>query len=133
MTMTMSDSLFDIDFETAPAGARGPRQSQLTLDSLGKDMSMKRNIARAVLVCSRRILTDFTVENTCPVTDDHITEWVEQYTGRRQQRNVIARTRGLLEREGWFDPVPDVIGRTGRPTHAIVPSAELMRLAALRE
>lgn len=35
-----------------------------------------------------------------PVTDDQILVWVEYYTKQRQQRNVIARARGLLEREG---------------------------------
>lgn len=130
MTMTCSDvqpGLWSESFETAPATARGPRQSQMTLDSLGRDESLKRNIARAVVMCSRRAVNGVWVHDL-PVTDDHITEWVERRLGRRQQRNVIARTRGLMEKEGWFDPVPDVVGRTGRPTHAVVPSSWLVNL-----
>ena len=130
--MTSSDvdhpQLWSVSFETAPATARGPVQSQLTLDSLGRDESLKRNIARAVVMCSRGVGADGVPHHRMPVTDDHITEWVERRLGRRQQRNVIARTRGLMEREGWFDPVPDVVGRTGRPTHAVVPSDWLRRL-----
>jgi len=34
------------------------------------------------------------------VTDDEIHDWIERETNKRQQRNVIARARGLLEREG---------------------------------
>lgn len=121
----MPMSFDDLEFESAPARARGPIQSQLTLASLGRDTSMKKNIARAVVACSGR---DPDADPfSSPVTDDHITEWIERFTQRRQQRNVIARTRGLLEKAGWFDPVPDVIGRTGRPTHAIVPSDALLR------
>lgn len=115
------------DLATAPARARGPRQSQLTLDSLGRDESMKRNVARAVVMCSRRgDPKSGAFVHDRPVTDDQITEWIERRLGRRQQRNVIARSRGLMERDGWFDPVPDVVGRTGRPTHAVVPSAWLI-------
>lgn len=87
---------------------------------------MKKNIARAVVMLSAQV-DDGLVSYRNPVTDDGITAWIEKYTQRRQQRNVIARTRGLMEKAGWFDPVPDVIGRTGRPTHAIVPSSELLR------
>lgn len=35
-----------------------------------------------------------------PVNDDQILVWIEDVTKRRQQRNVIARARGLLERDG---------------------------------
>jgi hypothetical protein len=34
------------------------------------------------------------------ITDDEIHDYVEQETNKRQQRNVIARARGLLERDG---------------------------------
>jgi len=123
--------------EHTPATARGPIQSQLTLASLGKDHSLKANIARAVIACSHRHYSRWNrdagrlvgVEDyTREVTDDDITDQLERTHGRRFQRNVVARTRGLMEVDGWFDPVPDVKGRTGRPTHAIVPSARLLEL-----
>lgn len=41
-----------------------------------------------------------------PVTDDDLLDYVEQQTRKRQQRNVIARTRGLLERDGFFTRIP---------------------------
>lgn len=101
-------------FSTGPAYARGPRQSQQLLDSLGKDHSLKNRVVLAVVACSGR--------RGLPVTDDDATEWMEAQYRRRFQRNVIARTRGLLEAEGWFVQVPDVIGRTGRMTRAVTPS-----------
>jgi hypothetical protein len=115
----MQDSLFDL--QHVPAAARGPVQSQLMLDSLGKDTSYKSLVARGVYECAKHPYIHQWLYDT-PVTDDDITDWCERQTGRRHQRNVIARTRGLLEVDGWFLAVPDVIGRTGRPTHAVVPS-----------
>lgn len=116
-------------FDTEPARARGPRQSQMTVDSLGRDTSLKYRIAVAVVFCSSRHFVDdvlsnatLTVTYSKPVTDDDITEFLERRYSRRFQRNVVARTRGLMEKAGWFVPVPDVVGRTGRPTHAVVPS-----------
>jgi hypothetical protein len=40
------------------------------------------------------------------VTDDDLLGYIETRTAKRQQRNVIARARGLLEREGLFQRVP---------------------------
>ena len=37
--------------------------------------------------------------------DTDLLELVEEQTERRQQRNVIARSRGLMEREGLFERV----------------------------
>ena len=113
-------------FDTAPARARGPRSSQLTLDSLGRDESLKRNIARAVMACS---VHDSPQTYDRPVTDDDITDWLEIRFRRRFQRNVVARTRGLLQQAGWFLPVPDVVGRTGRPTRAVIPSEMLLDMS----
>ncbi len=120
--MFHQDTLFD----TRPARARGPRSSQMTLDSLGRDESLKRNIARAVMACS---VQDDPQTYDRPVTDDDITDWLETRFRRRFQRNVIARTRGLLQQAGWFLPVPDVTGRTGRPTRAVVPSEMLLDMS----
>lgn len=33
---------------------------------------------------------------------------VEEQTGRRQQRNVIARSRGLMERDGMFERMGEI-------------------------
>ena len=113
-------------FETGAAHARGPLQSQQTLDSLGHDQGMKFRIALATVMLSEVQTwpvegSGYVTVHTEPVTDDAITEWMEHRFGRRYQRNVIARTRGLMEQAGWFVQVPDVIGRTGRKTRAMVP------------
>jgi len=42
------------------------------------------------------------------VTDDQILEFVEALTQKRQQRNVIARARGLLERDGLLERIPSI-------------------------
>lgn len=55
-----------------------------------------------------------------PLTDDDVLELMEARTGRRFQRNVIARARGRLmnpeDGPNLLEQCPDVIGRTGRPT-----------------
>lgn len=126
----VQESLFEN--RHVPRPARGPVQSQLTLASLGKDTTLKSQIARAVYSLSRREEQRgdwvYAVMFDESVTDDCITNFLEQHHGRRFQRNVVARTRGLMEVDGWFDSVPDVIGRTGRPTHAVVASASLIAL-----
>ncbi len=43
-----------------------------------------------------------TIQDASGATDDAILEWIEASSGKRQQRNVIARTRGLLERDGFL-------------------------------
>jgi hypothetical protein len=40
-----------------------------------------------------------------PFNDTQLTMWVETGTGKRQQRNVIARSRGMLEDAGFFRQV----------------------------
>jgi hypothetical protein len=123
--MTDQPSLFEVD----NARARGPIQSQLTVSSLGRDTTLKFRIAAAIVSLSTRVAIAETADGRAlvyyydrPVTDDAITAHLEAVYDRRFQRNVIARTRGLMEQAGWFIPVPDVIGRTGRPTHAAIPS-----------
>jgi len=41
-----------------------------------------------------------------PVDDNQLWEFIELHTNKRQQRNNIARSRGLLERDGFFVRVP---------------------------
>ena len=67
----MSPSEFEqLDLLTVGKGrARGPRQSQLTVDSLANDTRLKYDIARAVLRCSART-TASDEDYTQPVTDD---------------------------------------------------------------
>jgi len=40
-----------------------------------------------------------------PFNDTQLTLWIENCTGKRQQRNVIARSRGMLEDAGMLRQV----------------------------
>lgn len=88
-----------------------PISSHLTVQSLGKDSSLKAQLITAALhledVLDRRTMTQIW-------TDTQLTETLEMMTGRRHQRNVVARTRGLLERDGWFERV-GMFDFDGRP------------------
>jgi len=52
------------------------------------------------------------------VTDDQILEFVEALTQKRQQRNVIARARGLMESDGVLERVSN----TDSKRVAVVPN-----------
>lgn len=52
-------------------------------------------LADHILHAARRV-------HPAPFDDWDLVELVEEQTGRKQQRNVIARARGLMEREGTF-------------------------------
>ena len=56
-----------------------------------------KTLAEWILVAVRDIT--FCIGVTC-ATDDQILEYIEKAQNKRQQRNVIARARGILEREG---------------------------------
>jgi hypothetical protein len=106
-----------------------PVSSHITVQSIIADKSMAAHIIRAVVwlaeVSELRHYSDgdsIAVGYTRPVTDDLVWEVLERESGRRMQRNVIARSRGLLERDGWFERVPDVESRTGRPVIAYIPT-----------
>lgn len=72
-----------------------PITSHLAVQNIGRDLSLRQQILRAA-----NLLEDA----GCRGWDDSmITELVELITERRQQRNVIARARGLLEREGLVE------------------------------
>lgn len=86
----------------AHARRSDPLSSHLTVQSLGRDRSLK-----AVVVAAALELGTF--------NDTELTDKIEELTGRRQQRNVIARTRGLLEADGWFDRI-GMWSYLGRPT-----------------
>lgn len=75
-----------------------PISSHLTLHSLGKDDSLKQRVLSAA----------FRIEGRTggkPWNDTQLTEEIERATRKRQQRNVIARTRDLMTDAGWFEPV----------------------------
>lgn len=78
-----------------PAHARrsDPISSHLTLASLGKDTSLKARVLAAAFRLEDRGIAAW--------NDTQLTEMVEQTTRKRQQRNVIARTRDLMTPE-WF-------------------------------
>lgn len=75
-----------------------PISSHLANHSIRNNKTLVAYVIEAVNVLSR---------TQVGVTDDDILEYVETATQRRQQRNNLARTRGLLERDGWFARLPD--------------------------
>lgn len=73
-----------------------------THDPLSSHMANKaiaenKTLAEWILIAVRDITFCIGVQFA---TDDDILEYIEKAIGKRQQRNVIARARGLLERDG---------------------------------
>lgn len=93
----------------SPARSGDPIGSHLAVASITADA----DLASLVLWAA-----GFQNPDRTPVTDDDVLELVEARTKRRFQRNVLARARGRLERDGLLERCPSVIGRTGRPTVA---------------
>lgn len=94
-----------------------PPSSHLTVESLGKDTSYNWRIFTCIIGLSQRFEpreyadgSSIAVIYDAPVTDDAILVSMERVWGRRYQRNVIARQRGLLREAGWLKRVDDVIG-----------------------
>jgi predicted ATPase len=86
----------------AHARLSDPISSELTVASLGKDTSYKA----LVVAAARYIETARDVTGHLrPWNDTQLWITIEAMTRRRHQRNVISRTRGLLERDGWFENV----------------------------
>jgi hypothetical protein len=81
--------------------------SHLALQALGRATSLKAHVVTAALMLEDPV----EVECWC---DTELTAKVEQITRKRQQRNVIARTRGLLEQDGWIEKV-GLFDYDGRP------------------
>lgn len=79
-----------------------PISSHFAVAAIRKNTRLADYIIRGVLVLS----TAASEPGRLPVTDDDLLDYVEQQTRKRQQRNVIARARGLLERDGFFVRVP---------------------------
>jgi hypothetical protein len=86
------------------ARATDPTSSHVTVRSLAKDGSSYRMILTAVCQLSMGSIL-FGLAPSPLVTDDRVVIALETVMGRRFQRNVIARSRGLLE--------PDYIKRIG--------------------
>jgi hypothetical protein len=66
-----------------------PASSSRALNSIARNGTIKHLVIQAI------------VRHATPVSDDMILNYVELETCKRQQRNVIARTRGLLENAGY--------------------------------
>lgn len=66
-----------------------PASSARALTTIAKNGTMRGLIIEAL------------VYHEMPVSDDDILTYVEDITDKRQQRNVIARTRGQLESAGY--------------------------------
>lgn len=75
------------------ARSTDPQSSHLANEAIVKNRPLAEWILEAV-----RDIT-FCVGVTC-ATDDQILEYIENAQRKRQQRNVIARARGILERDG---------------------------------
>lgn len=71
-----------------------PHGSHITNARLRADRGMAKHVIEAVKEIHSVIQR--------PVSDDDIWYHLEDTLGVRLQRNNIARTRGLLERDGWF-------------------------------
>jgi hypothetical protein len=48
----------------------------------------------------------YVVNGNKPVSDDDLLERAERISGKRQQRNVLAKVRGVLEENGYVQRVP---------------------------
>jgi len=48
----------------------------------------------------------YIVNGNQPVSDDDLLERAERISGKRQQRNVLAKVRGVLEENGYVQRVP---------------------------
>lgn len=79
-----------------------PISSHLACAAIRKNTTLADRIIQGVVVLS----TAASDSGRLPVTDDDLLDYVEDITLKRQQRNVIARARGLLERDGFFVRVP---------------------------
>lgn len=82
----------------AHARRSDPLSSHLTVQSIGKDMTLRGRVLAAALSLEM-------YKNGDAWNDTELTERVEAMTGQRQQRNVLARTRGLIEQDGLIERV----------------------------
>lgn len=90
----------------AHARRSDPIPSHLTLQSLGRDTTAKARIVLAAFQLEER-------HNGRPWNDTQLLERIEQITRKRWQRNVIARTRGLMEHSDDDPDRPVWVERVG--------------------
>ena len=82
----------------AHARRSDPLSSHLTVQSIGKDTTLRGRVLAAALSLEM-------YKNGDAWNDTELTERVEAMTGQRQQRNILARTRGLIEQDGLIERV----------------------------
>jgi len=76
-----------------------PRSSDRTVTSIVKDPTLADLIVRAFAwrLANTAVLR---VRKPSAACDTWLWQWIEDFTGRRHQRNVIARARGRLVEDG---------------------------------
>ena len=104
--------------DTAPlARTSDPSSSHIANAKIAADATLAQHIEHA----ARSLLPQW-------FDDTDLLVLVERQTGRRQQRNVIARSRGLMERDGKFERV-GLVQRSDRKTiHFCLPGEREARL-----
>lgn len=89
---------------TAHARRSDPVSSHLTLASLGRDDSLKQRIVAAAMRLESRTPAPDVTEWWAPWCDNELYREMRRH-GYEGQRSVMARSRGLLEQDGWFERV----------------------------
>lgn len=79
-----------LPFPPPHARKTDPFTSDQALKAIANDTTLMANIWKFAKVYASR----------GPFNDSQMTQWIEVHTERRQQRNVIARSRGLLVQAG---------------------------------
>ena len=88
---------------SSPALIGGDAPNARTSDPIGSHTTNARLRAdRGMAKCVTQAVTYLYELHGKPVSDDDIWFYLEDQLGRRLQRNNLARTRGLLERDDWF-------------------------------
>lgn len=89
---------------TPNARTTDPISSHYAVKAMRTSITLADLVIGGVFVCST--IKDENGFRYEPVTDDQILEYAEQTSRRRHQRNVIAKIRGLLEKDGFFTRIP---------------------------
>lgn len=112
---------------TAHARLSDPVSSEYTVASIGRDTSLRRLVMNAVIECYEPGGLQFVGHFICGcVTDDVVLTHIELRQQRRFQRNVLARTRGLLENEGWLARHGFHIRNDGRRVITFIPTQQAL-------
>lgn len=81
-----------------------PISSHYAVKAMRTNITLADLVIGGVFVCST--VRDEDGFKYVPVTDDQILEYAENTSRRRHQRNVIAKVRGMLEKDGFFVRIP---------------------------